>query len=182
MSGFGEAERMAERERPRQPAERSFYESVFSRMAARRERAMKGRIVIKGSEIPWQQNRQGKIGYYLHDDITDTALSEWRVFIHEIHSHSGKHVHQGGLGLYVLEGSGSTVINGKAESWKEGDLIVLPILPGGCEHQHFNNDETKASQWLAFIFAPFQFATGAIFEQREESPDWKGQKGAEVTE
>lgn len=182
MTGFGEAERVVERERPRAPAQKSLYESVFARMAERRDLAQHGRIVIKGSEIPWQMNRQGKIGYYLHDDITDTALTEWRVFIHEIHTHSGKHVHQGGLGLYVLDGHGTTVIDGKAESWKEGDLIVLPVLPGGCEHQHFNDDETGASQWLAFIFVPFQFATGAIFEQREESPEWKGSTSVEGEE
>lgn len=179
MSGFGDAERVVERERPRSPAEKSLYESVFARMAGRRDLAKNGRIVIKGSEIPWQRNRQGKIGYYLHDDITDTALTEWRAFIHEIHTHSGRHVHQGGLGLYVLDGQGTTVIDGKAESWKEGDLIVLPVLPGGCEHQHFNTDETGASQWLAFIFVPFQFATGSIFEQREESPEWKGTTAVE---
>lgn len=174
MSIAGDAERVAERERSRPPGERSLYESVFSRMAARRDLAQAGRIVIKGSQIPWQLNRQGKIGYYLHDDITDTALTDWRTFIHEIHTHSGRHIHQGGLGLYVLQGEGTTIVNGEAQSWKEGDLIVLPVLPGGCEHQHFNNDETQASQWLAFIFTPFQYATGAIFEQREESPEWKG--------
>ena len=112
VSGFGEAERVVERERPRAPVQKSLYESVFTRMAQRRDLAQHGRIVIKGSEIPWQMNRQGKIGYYLHDDITDTALTEWRAFIHEIHTHSGKHVHQGGLGLYVLEGHGTTVIDG----------------------------------------------------------------------
>lgn len=167
-------ERTSVRERDRDAPEVSYYETVFEDMAQRRERARSGRIVIKGSQIPWQENRQGRIGYYLHDDVRDTALSDWRVFIHDIHTHSGRHVHQGGLALYVLNGRGYTVINGVKEEWKEGDLIILPVLPGGVEHQHFNEDPDTSSQWMAFIFVPWQYATGAIFEQKETSPNWKG--------
>jgi hypothetical protein len=167
------AERTVERERDRDAPEHSYYEAVMSRMARRRERAREGRIVLKGSEIPWQENRQGKIGYYLHDEVKDSALQDWRVFAHEILNHSGRHTHQGGLVLYVTKGKGYTVVNGVREDWSEGDLIVLPVLPGGCEHQHFNEDPDEPSEWVAFIFRPLQYATGALFEQVENSPNWK---------
>ena len=171
-----QSERVAERVRDRDAPERGFYESVFAGLAERRRRAREGRIVIKASEAQWEQNRQGKIGYYLHENIKDSALQDWRIFAHEIHTHSGKHVHQGGLVLYVTKGSGYTVVNGRREDWSEGDLILLPVLPGGCEHQHFNEDPDQASEWFAFIFVPVQNATGALFEQRENSPNWKGGK------
>ncbi|HEY1823393.1 MAG TPA: AraC family ligand binding domain-containing protein [Trebonia sp.] len=163
-----------QRERDRDPEEVSFYESTYARMAARRQRSDEGRIVFHRSEIPWQQGRQGKIGYYLHPNITDSAVQDWRVFAHEIHTHSGRHTHQGGLVLYVTKGSGYTVVNGVAEEWGEGDLLLLPVLPGGCEHQHFNDEPDQPSEWVAFIYDPFQYATGSLFEQNENSPNWKG--------
>lgn len=166
-------ERTAERVRDRDPREQGYYETVFSSLAERRRRAREGRIVIKASDAVWEENRQGKIGYYLHELVKDSALQDWRVFAHEIHTHSGKHTHQGGLVLYVTKGSGYTVVNGKREDWSAGDLIVLPVLPGGCEHQHFNEDPDQPSEWIAFIFVPLQSATGALFEQKENSPNWK---------
>lgn len=168
-----QGERTVERERDRDAPGHSFYEAVFSKMAERRRQAREGTIVLKGSEMPWQENRQGKIGYYLHDEVKDTALQDWRVFAHEIHNHSGRHTHQGGLVLYVSKGRGYTVVNGVKEEWAEGDLILLPVLPGGCEHQHFNEDPNEPSEWVAFIFVPLQYATGALFEQKENSPNWK---------
>lgn len=168
-----QVERTTEREREREAPATSFYEAVMADAAERRRRARDERIVIKRSEVPWQTNRQGRIGYYLHDQIDDTALQDWRVIIHEIHNHSGRHTHQGGPVLYVTKGSGYTVVNGKREDWKEGDLILLPVMPGGCEHQHFNADPDEPSEWVAFIFVPFMYAMGSQFEQNENSPNWK---------
>lgn len=172
-----QGERTVERERDRDAPEFSFYEAVVSKMADRRKQAREGNIVIKGSEMRWQFNRQGKIGYYfMHDLIPGNAISDWRVFAHEIHTHSGRHIHQGGLVLYVTKGKGYTVVNGKKDEWEAGDLILLPVVPGGCEHQHFNEDPDEPSEWVAFIFEPVQYATGAIFQQTENNPNWKEPK------
>ena len=32
--------------------------------------------------------------------------------MHEIHTHTGKHNHQGAMGLFVLEGEGYTIVDG----------------------------------------------------------------------
>ena len=166
-------ERTATRQRDREAPEHGYYEYVMAVNAERRERSRDGRIVIKADSIPWEQNRQGKIGYYLHEMVEDSAIQDWRVFAHEVHTHSGKHTHQGGLVLYVLKGRGHTVVNGEGEDWSEGDLLLLPVQPGGVEHQHFNEDPDASSEWVAFIYIPLQFATGALFEQVENSPNWQ---------
>ena len=171
---MNQEERVATRERDREPDSESYYESVMTLMRLRRELAQSGRIVIKASEVKWESNRQGKIGYYLHEKVDDTALRDWRMFTHEIQTHSGTHRHQGGLVLYVTKGRGYTVVDGKAAHWGEGDLILLPVQPGGCEHQHFNEDPDEPSEWVAFVYVPLQFATGALFEQVRDSPNWKG--------
>lgn len=75
----------------------------------------------------------------------------------------------------VLEGKGYTVVDGIRYDWEKDDLILLPVKPNGCEHQHFNADPSgKAAEWMAFIFNPYFEALGAPLEQKAESPDWKG--------
>ena len=91
-----------------------------------------------------------------------------------IHHHSGKHRHQGGLAIFVLEGAGYTVVDGKRYDWKAGDLILLPIKPGGVSHQHFNADPKKPARWLALITNSYRPHLGYEIVQIEDSPDWKG--------
>ena len=73
----------------------------------------------------------------------DTPLQHWRVFIHDIKTRSGKHRHQGGLVIYVLEGKGYSVVDGERKDWEKGDLVLLPMKPEGVEHQHFNLDPAE---------------------------------------
>jgi quercetin dioxygenase-like cupin family protein len=166
------------RERDRQAEQGTFYDRMLDQMAARRERAEHGRVVIKASELHWESNRQGRVGYYLHDTmINDTAVCDWRVFAQDITTHSGRHTHQGGVVIYVVRGRGYTVVDGRREHWKEGDLIMLPVVPGGIEHQHFNEDGEESSVWVAFVYAPFGLALGSRFKQDEDSPHYQEAKG-----
>ena len=167
-------ERQAERARESEAKHPDYYEISHRLMAEARRRALEARVVIKGKDLPWQQGRQGKAKWYLHTAIDDTAIQGWRVFVHDIRSHSGKHRHQGGLAIYVIEGNGWTVIDGARYDWEEGDLIVLPVKHDGVEHQHFNAEPGMPCKWLAMIFMPFTDALGSLMEQKEVSPDWKG--------
>jgi hypothetical protein len=40
---------------------------------------------------------------------------------------------------------------------KEGDHLLLPVVPGGAEHQHFNTGD-KPGKGIAFRFEPFDTA------------------------
>ncbi|MFQ5826892.1 MAG: hypothetical protein ACE5IA_05995, partial [Dehalococcoidia bacterium] len=64
--------------------------------------------------------------------------------------------------------------DGVRHDWEAGDLIILPVKQDGCEHQHFNLDPDKPSEWMAFIFTNYFDAMGNPMEQRGESPDWTG--------
>lgn len=163
-------ERIAERELDRGGREHNHYESIMRRLAQRREIAETGQVVIKRPE--WYQCRQGKQSMYMIEEIEDTALRDWRVFALQVETHSGRHTHQGGIVIYVLKGRGYTEVNGVKKPWKAGDLLLLPILPGGVSHQHWNADPDEPSEWMAFRFVPWQFALGSQFEQNENSPTW----------
>lgn len=167
-------ERQLEARREAEPRE-LIQESNWAYQDQRRRRMMEGKVVIKGIDMPWEQNRQGYIKYLCYPKNWDTlGVPLWSIFVHRIKNHSGKHTHQGGLGLFVLEGRGYTVVDGVRYDWEKNDLILLPVKPGGCEHQHFNLDDSKPAEWLAFIFTVYRDATGNLRNQQEMSPDWHG--------
>lgn len=151
------------------------YEMMFQTFMHRRHAAETGRVVVKGADLPWQMSRQGKSKYYLHIEADDVAMRDWMVFRKEIFTESGAHTHQGGLVIYVLRGEGYSIFDGERLDWKVGDLLVLPVKPGGVEHQHFNTDPTGSSEWIAFVFLPFLHATGSMLTQVKEQTGWEAE-------
>ena len=169
---MAETERLRERERP--PLAENPYERIMRQRKELAERNLAGPVVIRSEDRPWYQTRQGKLRYYL-DPVTikDTPLQHWRVFLHDIKTRSGKHRHQGGLVIYVLEGKGYSVVDGERWDWEKGDLVLLPMKPEGVEHQHFNLDPQKPAIWCAFINIPIQEHLASDLKQTENSPDFK---------
>jgi len=125
--------------------------------------------------------RQALVKYYLWPSKhrrgpVDTALDDWIVFVQDIKAHSGKHQHQGGLVIFILEGEGYSVVEGERHDWEAGDLLLLPMKLGGVEHQHFNMDDAKPAKWIAFI-CPTIFSWGASeMVQMEQHPEWAEQQ------
>ena len=131
---MAEFERTRERERP--PIGDNPYERTLKYRKEFGERMQSGPVVIKGDEREMFQARQGKLKFFLDPTwYHDAPLQQWRVFMHEIHTKSGRHKHQGGLVIYVLEGVGYSVVDGQRIDWSKGDLVLLPLRPGGVEHQ-----------------------------------------------
>jgi len=171
-----EREKIRERE-PEQQDRGEDYEKTLNLYAQERDRAQTGKIVIRARDIPWRQNRQALVKTFLSSHgISDTAATNWICFIHDIKVHSGKHRHQGGIQLFILEGEGSTTVDGDKFDWEKWDLVILPVKPRGCEHQHFNKTPGKTAKWMAFQYDPFNKPLGNMFEQVENAPDWKGKE------
>jgi gentisate 1,2-dioxygenase len=162
-----------ERVREREPeAGGTKYDQTLRERAQWVERAMVGQVVIRGAEREYEPNRQGHIKRYLNSKFFhDTALTEWIVFIHDVKRQSGKHRHQGGLVIFVLEGEGSSDVEGLRVDWRPGDLLLLPIKADGVTHQHFNRDPHKGARWMAFIYEPFSRYLMDQIVQVEDMPD-----------
>ena len=47
--------------------------------------------------------------------------------------------------------------------------MLLPMKPGGVEHQHFNADPAKPAIWAAFINIPIQEYLASDLQQAESS-------------
>jgi hypothetical protein len=45
-----------------------------------------------------------------------------------------------------------------------GDLILLPIKPGGCEHRPFNRHADQSCKWIAFIYNPLHDEVASYIE------------------
>lgn len=145
------------------------------------QRAETGRVHIPTSDILWERNRHALLGYYLHPFITDTALHSMQLFLNVIKDHGGMHRHQGGVVIYVIEGKGHTIADGSRVDWEAGDLILLPIKPGGVAHQHINEDPDKPTRWLAFISNSFREHSGYEIVQLIDSSEWKEEGAAQKT-
>lgn len=153
------------------------YDCTVRLLKEQLKRFYESKVVVKAKDRPLEITRQGWLRHYLFDLVfNDTVLKDWRVLVHEIHTHSGKHTHQGGLVIFILDGEGYTVVDGEKAEWKKGDLILLPIKPGGVEHQHFNRDPNKPSRFLAIIYGPYQDAMAHFMEHKEESPQYRSAK------
>ena len=151
------------------------YEDWVNWQITWRDQRLHGKVVLKKGEAFWEQSRQALHGYYTNPGNWDAlAVPGWFVFIHELRTRSGKHKHQGGICLFVLKGKGHTVVDGVRYDWEKGDCIVLPLKPGGVEHQHFNDDPDGSSEWMCLDYVPFHQMTGFETEQKELHPDWKG--------
>jgi gentisate 1,2-dioxygenase len=165
-----------ERERVKEPDadQLSDYDKTIRHYQEWAERQKSGKLLIRGDERQFQVSRQGIIKYYLNALFTDTAVSSWGVFEHLIKRQSGRHRHQGGIIIYVLEGHGMTETVGEVLEWQAGDLLLLPVQPGGCSHQHWNKDASKGCRWVAFRdLLVARFIANAI-DQLSEMPDMRG--------
>lgn len=159
------------RMREREPMQRSAYEILLRQRLAFDERQHTGQVVIKGSTREMQINRQGRLLYYLDPiQFENTPLQDWLVFINDVRTHSGKHRHQGGIIIYVIEGKGYSVVDGERVDWEKGDLLLLPIKPKGVEHQHFNTEPDKPCFWVAFLYMPIMDYVAMELQQLEERP------------
>lgn len=150
------------------------YEAAINAQDRELERHRTGTVVVRDEDRPWERTRQGRIRYFLIPDLhPDTVLQEWRVFSQEIRTQSGKHRHQGGVSIYILEGQGYTIADGKRYDWEKGDLLTLPVKPGGVEHQHFNTNPDGPSRWMAFVYLPLANYVALHLEQVEVSPEYQ---------
>jgi len=170
-----ERTRTRERERPTQNP----YEIALQQDRAFAERQMLGRIVVKFADCPQELSRQGRLRFYLDPTIEDTPLRNWVVFTHEVRQVSGKHRHQGGLVIYVIDGKGYSVVDGERVDWEKGDLLLLPLRPNGVEHQHFNAMPGHPAVWMAFIHQPMREYVASEMTQTEVSPEYRQQEEAQ---
>jgi quercetin dioxygenase-like cupin family protein len=161
-------------ERERLRSRESQYEQHLIDSSKRREVRLKADPVIRGDKLDWDHSRQAKLKFYIGShNREDMAAPGWNCFIQDIQKHSGKHRHQGGTFLFVIGGSGYTVVDERRFDWEAGDLIILPVQRGGCVHQHFNDRDDVPAQWLYVTYSLAKTPLGSEITQIETGTDWE---------
>lgn len=167
-----------ERERIKEPEPKiDYYEETMKYYNTKLEKQQKGKRLVKSNDVPWIQARQGLLKFYSNPAFWDElAAPGWNLFMQRVIKQSGRHIHQGGLPIYIVEGKGYSVVDGVKYEWKKGDLLVLPFKPKGVEHQHFNEDPDNPPTWVALRFCPWADWVAGGLKQVLPHPDWPGDK------
>jgi gentisate 1,2-dioxygenase len=144
------------------------YEGLFDRWEELYKRAHTGKLHIKKTDVPVVDSRQGTSQFYIMPQFEELALTQWVVFLRD-HTGvpSGRHRHQGGITIFGVEGDGYSVVNGHRFDWTAEDAVLLPIVPGGLDHQHFRARDDRPSKFIGIIWEPLVVALGAEMVQLE---------------
>lgn len=164
------------RERDKEPEPKEDLTEAWMKFAKEKNlKKQRGKVIIKGKDIPWYQSRQALSQTYLHPGNWDeVACPNWRIGHSRTVRQTGKHKHRGGGHyIFVVEGRGYTINNEVRHDWGKGDLMFMALNPDGNEHRHFNLDPSQPTEFITFFFYPFFEAVGYELEQKEDSPDYK---------
>lgn len=161
-----------------EPVKRS--ENLLDWLYALRDRQRRlqrdGAWVIKGRDLPWEKNDQGRMQWYLHPAIEGTAIRSMMVFRQEIapRSKSGAQKSPGGSVIYIIKGRGYTLLDDERHDWEGEDVINIPIRAEGVVVQHVNIDPEDSA---ILIQADLNLADllgldrGSVLEQIEKAPE-----------
>jgi quercetin dioxygenase-like cupin family protein len=81
---------------------------------------------------------------------------------------TGKHRH-GEEAIYIIKGSGFSIINGEKYNWEEGACITVPF---GATHQHFNTGDSSVEYFSALAPHFEYFCSIAKFEHLEDCGEY----------
>ena len=156
---------------------RNLLDELFRIRDAQREQQKTAIWLVKGQEVPWEINQQGKMRWYLHPSIEDVCLRTHLLYVQEIPpgSRSGRQRCQGGTIFYVVEGRGYTLLDGTKHAWEAEDVICLPIPEEGVTFQHFNASATERVLLIACepnLIDALGVDKGSGFEQLEDCPEY----------
>lgn len=157
---------------------RNLWSELLDLRDAQRKDLEKAVWLIKGKDLPQENNRQGLMRWYMHPLLKGTCINTLAFYVQEIPpgSRSGRLHHPGNQVIYIWEGQGYTVLDGQRHHWAKDDVVLIPLRVKGVAVQHFNTDpqspalliccepNTVQSHWVD---------RGSGFEELEVSPDFK---------
>ena len=125
--------------------------------------------VIRYEEQPWEWTRQGRLKWFVHPGIANSARRLW-LYMQEIPAggRSGKHRHAAEEQVFVIQGRGYDIHDGERWNWEKGELVAIPSM---ADHQHFNSDDRQPALLLSSMPSLYtDLGLGGI-EQLEDAPE-----------
>ena len=110
------------------------------------EKRLQSKIVANGRDVSPRWDGHSWT-HYMVDPKLGFGAYIYQIFIEEMPPGKStvehRHLHE--EAVYVLEGRGHTIMNGRRYDWKAGDALFLPPF---WWHQHFNDDPDQRTRWL----------------------------------
>src|SRR3989304_2861996 len=157
---------------------RNLWEEILTLRDQQRKHQEKAVWLIKGKDIPWENNKQGIMRWYMHPLLKSICINTMKIFVQEIPpgGRSGRIHHPGNQVIFILEGQGYTVLDGQKHHWSKNDVVQLPLRIKGVTVQDFNSGPEKPARFVAC--EPHSLLSagadrGSGFGQMEVSPDYK---------
>jgi quercetin dioxygenase-like cupin family protein len=128
---------------------------AHGRVAAGEAHRRQARVILKASEAVIERSEhKGDFKVGLVDEILGFDNRILAMYVHQLPpgGHTETHKHGEAI-VYVLSGTGYSIVEGERHDWQAGDCI---FVQPGTWHQHFNADPDKVSQHLAFYVAPLR--------------------------
>jgi gentisate 1,2-dioxygenase len=157
---------------------RNLWDEIFQLRDQQRDDLKKSVWLIKGAMLPWENNKQGIMKWYMHPMLKSPCINTMQIFVQQIPpgSRSGRLAHPGNQVIFVWEGRGYTIIDGQKHHWAQNDVVQIPCRVKGNTIQHFNADPDNPAVLICSEPNSVQSAwvdRGSGFDQLEVSPDYK---------
>jgi quercetin dioxygenase-like cupin family protein len=157
---------------------RNLWDELFQLRDQQREDLKKSVWIIKGNQLPWENNKQGIMKWYMHPFLKSPCINTLAIFVQQIPpgSRSGRLQHPGNQVIFVWEGQGYTILDGQRYHWSKNDVVQLPLRLKGVTVQHINTDPDNPAVLICCELNAFQSTgvdRGSGFEQLEVSPDYQ---------
>jgi quercetin dioxygenase-like cupin family protein len=146
----------------------TFYDDWLGYWDDVQERRAKARKCIHEENLEWVRTKQDyraallcsrKNGFATSGDIMLAEVpANWN---------TGKHCH-GEEAIYIIEGAGFSVIDGKKYEWDTGSCIFIPF---GVSHQHFNTGSRTVRYISVMALSLEKFAGISRIIQHEEASE-----------
>ncbi len=164
---------------PAEDRSENLLEWLYQLRDYQREHQRNGAWLIKGKDLPWEHNRQGKMKWFLHPALDNTSIRSMLFLMQEIppRGRSGVQKTPGGQVLYIISGRGYTLLDGQRFDWEAEDVVNIPIRANGVDVQHVNIDRREP---VVFVQAEINLMDmlgvdrGSELEQVENAPDYEG--------
>lgn len=148
----------------------NFYDEWFSLWDKSQKEKHKARKSISLEELKWARTKQDfkaallvapETGFKTMGGVTMRAEIPrgWK---------TGKHSH-GEEAMYIIEGTGCSIINGQRYNWEEGACVRIPF---GAVHQHFNTGDKPVEYFSAFAPHLEGFLSLAKFSHLEDCEEY----------
>lgn len=132
-------------------AQRNLWDELIALRDSQRRYRENAVRVVRRDELPLEVNPHGRMRWYLHPSLEDTAHQAMIFYSQELlpGESSGKQRHPGGLIIVFVRGHGYTDLNDKRHDWVAGDLLQVPILRHGSVFQHHNTSDSEDAELIA---------------------------------